>query len=339
MKAGALTDALGLILSGDPEVEITALAPLERAGKGELGFVADPRHRNAMRESQASLLIVPESLAGDCPVDHIVSPSPYASYASASWLLTPEHKPPPGTHPTAVVDPSARIGADVSIGPFTTIGAGAWIDDRVVIDAGCHVADGVRIGAGTRLFANVTLGLRVVLGEACRAQSGSVIGGEGFGFAPTKEGWLAIHQTGGVRVGDRVQIGANTTIDSGAIDPTVIEDGVILDNLIQIAHNVHIGQNTAIAGCTGISGSTHIGRNCLIGGACNISGHLSIADGVTVNGTSFVSRSITERGVYGSGTPLQSVKEWRRTFAALPRLNDILRRVRRLEKAISREDD
>lgn len=338
MKAGALADALGLTLNGDPEVRISALAPLDRAAEGELSFVAGARQRGAMETSCASVLIVPAPLADACPVSHIVSPSPYASYAHASWLLTPENRPAPGIHPSAQVDPSADIGSEVSIGPFVTIGANAAIGERVIIEAGCRVAADVQIGAGTRLFANVSLGSRVSIGEACRLQSGAVVGSEGFGYAPTADGWCAIHQTGGVRIGDRVHIGANTTVDSGALDPTVIKDGAIIDNLIQIAHNVHIGENTAIAACTGISGSTHIGRNCLIGGACNINGHIRIADGVTVTGTSFVSRSIEEPGSYGSAVPLQRRGDWHRTFAALSRLDELLRRVRRLEKAASDEE-
>lgn len=338
MRSGELAQALDLPLVGDPDRVLTALAPLERAGSGELSFVVDKRLRLAMSTSQASLLIVPQELAGDCPVDHLISPSPYVSYAKASWLLMPESRPSPRVHPSASVAPSVTLGSEVHVGAFASIGEGASVGDGVIIGDGCRIAEGVVIGVGTRLFANVCLGYRVTLGSDCRLQSGVVIGGEGFGYAPTSDGWQPIHQTGGVQIHDRVHIGANTTVDAGAIDATVIEEGVIIDNLIQIAHNVHIGQNTAIAACTAIAGSTRIGRNCLIGGACSINGHIHIADGVTVSGTSFVSRSIKSPGSYGSAVPLQAASEWRRTFAALSRLDELLKRVRKLEKIASNRE-
>ena len=337
MKAGALAEALGLTLSGDSGADIDALAPLDRAAAGELSFVTDARHKAAMLASRAGLLIVPESLAADCPVDHLVSPTPYVSYAKASWLLIPEDAAPPGIHPTAHIDPTAELGENVSIGAFVSVGAKARIGDESRIGDGCRIEAGVEVGAGSRLFANVVLGRRVVIGRDCRLQPGVVIGGEGFGYAPSAQGWNAIHQTGGVRLGDRVHVGANTTIDAGAMDPTVVEDGVIIDNLIQLGHNVFIGENTAVASCTAIAGSTRIGKNCLIGGACSILGHITITDGVTITGTTFVSRSIEEKGTYGSGIPMQPSPEWRRTFAAITRLNELLRRVRRLEKAVANE--
>lgn len=335
MKSGALATALGLDLIGHPERDIVALAPLERATSGELSFVTDARHRASMLASQAGLLIVPPALADECPVDHLVSSAPYRSYADASWLLVPESRPVPGVHATAHVDAAAAIGEGVSVGAFASIGSGAEIGEGVSIGAGCRIAPGVRIGARTRLFDNVVLAERVVLGEDCRVQPGAVIGGEGFGYAPTSEGWQAIHQVGGVRIGDRVHIGANTTIDSGAIDATVVEDGVILDNLIQLGHNVHIGENTAIAAHTAVAGSTHIGKSCLIGGCVSINGHIRIGDRITITGTSFVSRSLEEPGSYGSGVPLQASREWRRTFGAITRLSELLRRVNRLEKNVA----
>lgn len=338
MRSAALAEALGLPLSGDPNRELDALAPLDRAGERDLSFVTDARHRETMLQSRAGLLIVPESLASECPVDHLVSSSPYHAYAKASWLLVPEVREAPGIHPSADVHASAELGSNVSIGAFTSIGAGASIGEGVSLGPGCRIARGVQIGDGSRLFANVTLGLRVEVGQACRIQPGAVIGGEGFGYAPSAEGWHAIHQVGGVRIGDRVHIGANTTIDSGAIDATVVEDGVILDNLIQLGHNVHIGQNTAIAAHTAVAGSTHIGKSCLIGGCVSINGHIRIGDGITITGTSFVSRSLEEPGSYGSGVPLQGSREWRRTFAAITRLTELMRRVGRLEKQMMRND-
>jgi UDP-3-O-[3-hydroxymyristoyl] glucosamine N-acyltransferase len=202
----------------------------------------------------------------------------------------------------------------------------------VVIGAHCVVGNGVSVGARTYFFPRVTLYDNISIGNDCRFQSGTVIGSEGFGYAWTAGGWSQIQQTGGVQIGNRVHVGANTTIDCGAIDPTVIADGVIMDNQIQIAHNVQIGENTAIAGCVGVAGSTTIGANCQIGGACNIVGHLRIADGVIINAASLVARSIVEAGRYGSGTPLQPDRIWRRSFVNLSKLDDLFRRLRRLER-------
>ena len=333
MEAGRLAAALGLELRGAPSRRLARLAPLGRAGPDELAFVVGARQRPALAGCRAGLVICPESLVDAVPGDALVSPDPYASYARASWLLAPEAPADPGVHPDATVDPDARLGEGVSVGPGTTIAAGAALGDGARVGALCAIGPRARIGARTRLFPRVTLGEGVCLGSDCRVQSGAVIGAEGFGFAPGEHGWLAIHQTGGVEIGDRVHVGANTTIDRGALDPTVIGDGVILDNLIQIAHNVRIGENTAIAACTGVAGSATIGRRCLIGGACNINGHIEIVDGTTVTATSFVQRSILEPGTYGAALPLQERARWRRTFAIIARLEELVRRVRALERA------
>ena len=337
MEAGRLATALGLELRGAPARRVTGLAPLGRAGPEDLAFVVDARRRDDLARCRAGLVICPASLADAVPGDALVSPDPYASYARASWLLAPEAPAsPPGVHPAAVVAPDARLGAGVSVGAGATIGPGAVLCDGVRVGESCAIGAGVRIGAGTRLFPRVTLGEGTTLGRDCRVQSGAVIGSEGFGYAPSADGWLPIHQLGGVRIGDRVHVGANTTIDRGALDPTVIGDGVILDNLIQIAHNVRIGENTAIAACTGVAGSATVGANCLVGGACNINGHIEIAPGTTVTATSFVQRSITEPGTYGAALPLQESARWRRTFASIGRLEELVRRVRALERALKR---
>jgi len=332
MRAGALASALDLPLHGDADRELSRLASLESAGPGDLAFVTGRRYLNALQASTAGLVIVPPGLLEACPVDALVAEDPYVAYAAASWLLVPERQAPAGVHPSAVVDESAEVAPDASVGPRAVIGAGSRIGAGARIGAGCLLGERVRIGAGTRLFDGVTVNDDVHLGGDCRVQSGAVIGAEGFGFAPGRDGWRAIHQIGGVRIGDRVQVGANTTIDCGAIEPTVIGDGVILDNQIQIAHNVRIGNDTAIAACTGIAGSTTIGARCLIGGSCNINGHIELADGVTITATAFVPHSIREAGSYGSAMPLQPNRAWRRTFAALGRLDELLRRVRALER-------
>lgn len=332
MKLQDLAEALKVKLHGDPDCSISALAPIDRAGSDELAFVVSPRYAAALRASQAGAVIVPASMQSMVPGNALVSDNPYASYAEASWLLTPEASHEPQVHASAVIDPSAQVASSAHIGPGVVIGAGSTIAERAVIGANCSIGAQVHLGSDCRLFPNVTLYDKVQMGARCRVQSGAVIGSEGFGYARTAAGWQPIQQTGGVIIGERVHVGANTTIDCGAIDPTRIADGVILDNQIQIAHNVQIGENTAIAGCTGIAGSTRIGRNCQIAGACNIVGHISIADGVIINAASLVSRSIEAAGRYGSGMPLQPEQAWRRSFVTLGKLDQLVRRVRRLER-------
>lgn len=332
MNLQDLAEALKVKLQGDPDCSITALAPIDRAGPGELAFVVSPRYAEALRHSQAGAVIVPASMQAQAPGNCLISDNPYASYAQASWLLTPEQPLMAQVHASACVDPTARIAASAHIGPGVVIGAGSTIDDGVVIGANCCIGSQVHLASDCRLFPNVTLYDKVRMGTHGRVQSGAVIGSEGFGYARTAAGWQQIQQTGGVLIGDRVHVGANTTIDCGAIDPTIIADGVILDNQIQIAHNVQIGKNTAIAGCTGIAGSTRIGENCQIGGACNIVGHITITDSVIINAASLVSRSIEVAGRYGSGMPLQPEQAWRRSFVTLGKLDQLVRRVRRLER-------
>jgi UDP-3-O-[3-hydroxymyristoyl] glucosamine N-acyltransferase len=327
-----LANALGLEATGNLNHEVSAIASIESAQAADLSFVVSARFADELKISQAGAVIIPEALRGIAPGNYLVSDNPYAAYAQASWILKPASIQTLGMHASAVVDPSSRIAATASIGPGAVIGAHTVISDDVVVGAHCVVGNGVSVGARTNLFPRVTLYDNTSIGDDCRFQSGAVIGSEGFGYAWTASGWSQIQQTGGVRIGNRVHVGANTTIDCGAIDPTVIADGVIMDNQIQIAHNVQIGENTAIAGCVGVAGSTKIGANCQIGGACNIVGHLSIADGVIINAASLVARSIVEAGRYGSGTPLQPDRIWRRSFVNLSKLDDLFRRLRRLER-------
>lgn len=331
VKLSDLAKALELELHGDASVHVDNIQSISSATKNDLSFVVSARYKNDLSQSTAGAVIVPPSLIEFATGNYLISSNPYASYAKASWLLSPEQMPTAGVADSAVIDASAKVHASASIGAHCSIGATAVVDADAVIGENCVLGAGVRIGAGCRLFANVTVCHDCVLGAHCRVQSGAVIGAEGFGYA-FDDGWQAIHQTGRVMIGNKVHIGANTTIDRGAIQDTVVSDGVILDNQIQIAHNVQIGENTAIAGCVGIAGSTKIGANCQIGGACNIVGHLNIVDGVVLNATSYVSQSIDQPGRYGSGMPLQSNGEWKRSFVVLSKLTDLLKRVRALEK-------
>ena len=333
MRLDQLGNKLGVVVHGNDQHSVLHLAPIESAGPDDLSFVVGKKYTEALKSSRAGAVILPQAMLADAPGNALVSDNPYACYAQASWLLSPPPAHQAGIHGSAKLHPDATVAKSASIGAFVVIGSGSIIAENAVINAHCTIGCDTRIGARTRLFARVTVHDNVVLGEQCRVQSGAVIGSEGFGYAWTGNQWGQIQQTGGVRIGNHVHIGANTTIDCGAIEPTVIEEGVILDNQIQIAHGVHIGRHTAIAACAGIAGSAHIGAHCQIGGSCNINGHIQICDEVIVNATSFVTSSIVTKGRYGSaGTPLQQQQAWRRTFVNLGRLDALFKRVARLEK-------
>ena len=257
--------------------------------------------------------------AEHCPVSALISPNPHASFARIASLLHPVAHAPAGIHPSAVVSAEAEVAASASVGPFCVIEAGVLIGERVQLGAGCTVLAGARVGADSRLMPRVTLYGPVRIGERCLLHSGAVIGADGFGFAPDAGSWVKVPQVGGVHIGDDVEIGANTCVDRGAIEDTVIEEGAKLDNQIQVGHNVVIGAHTAIAACTGISGSTTLGKRCMIGGMVGFAGHLTIADDVYVTGCSLVSASIKRAGSYSSGMPTVESRLWRRMVAQLRR--------------------
>jgi UDP-3-O-[3-hydroxymyristoyl] glucosamine N-acyltransferase len=256
----------------------------------------------------------------------------YASYAKAAQLLHPEKRPKPGVHPSAVIDPTAHIPADCSIGPHTSVGAETRLYEGVVLGAGVRIGNGVEVGAGSLLHDGVTIYDACSVGQRCIFHSGVVIGADGFGMAWSGSSWIKIPQIGRVVIGNDVEVGANTTIDRGALDDTIIEDGVKLDNLIQIAHNVRIGAHTVIAGCTGISGSTHVGKGCRIGGGVGIVGHVDICDGTTISGFSLITKSITEPGVYTSSIPSQPHRTWMNTLAALRSLPELTKTMNALKR-------
>ncbi|MCE7617484.1 UDP-3-O-(3-hydroxymyristoyl)glucosamine N-acyltransferase, partial [Vibrio fluvialis] len=244
-----------------------------------------------------------------------------------------------GIAPSAVVADDAKLGNNVSIGANAVIESGVELGDNVIIGAGCFIGKNAKLGDHTKLWANVTIYHNVVVGERCLIQSGTVIGSDGFGYANERGEWIKIPQLGSVRIGNRVEIGACTTIDRGALDDTVIEDNVILDNQMQIAHNVHIGYGTAMAGGTIVAGSTKIGKYCIIGGASVVNGHIEIADGVTITGMGMVMRSIDEKGMYSSGIPLQTNKEWRKTAARVHRIDEMNKRLKAVEKLLEQKSD
>lgn len=330
-----LANALGATLKGDSGQTVTGIATLNAAQSGDVSFLSNPAYASQLKSTQATAVIVHQNQADLCPAAALIVDDPYLAYAKASHFFDNSPRCKKGTHPSAVVDDTAIIDKSASIGAKTVIAAGVIIGKGADIGPGCVVGAGSIIGAGTRLHANVTLYHGVSVGENCTLHSGSVIGGDGFGFAPHSGGqWQKIAQLGGVSIGNCVDIGANTTIDRGAIDDTKIHNHVILDNHIQIAHNVEIGEGTAIAGCTGIAGSTRIGKRCTIAGAVGIAGHLQICDGVHITMRSAITRSITEPGSYSSGTAMSTTREWRKNAARFRQLDGIVKRIRALERLI-----
>ncbi len=341
LTTGQLARELGFELHGDADVMLRRINDLRKAGEGELSFLASPKFLPYLRDTRASAVIVREAQLADVPsgTTALVARDPYLGYARAAQLLHPRRRPAPGVHQTAVVDARAEIDPSAHVAANCAIAAGARIGADVVVLAGCVVAEDVVIGAGSLLEPNVTVLEDVTIGERCLIHSGAVIGADGFGFANDGGEWVKIPQIGGVVIGNDVEIGANTTIDRGAVEDTVISDGVKLDNLIQVAHNVRIGRNTAIAGCTGIAGSTTIGERCAIGGGVGITGHIEIADGVTITGRSFVSQSVPEAGSYSTGTPLQPTAKWRRNFLRMRQLDEFAKRLKKLETKLAHSDD
>ncbi|GAC1299588.1 MAG: UDP-3-O-(3-hydroxymyristoyl)glucosamine N-acyltransferase [Steroidobacteraceae bacterium] len=318
---GDLAVRFGLLLRGEPDLRISRVATLSRAGSGSLSFLANPRYRKQMQATRATAVLVGPEHAADCPVAALIDPNPYLAYAKIADLLHPQAALTSGIHATAVVARSARVAASASIGPLTVIEDEVDIGERVLVGPGCIVQRGARIGDDSRLISRVNLYAGVRIGRRCILHSGTVVGADGFGFAPDAGTWVKVPQLGSVQIGDDVEIGANTTIDRGAIDDTIVEHGAKLDNQIQVGHNVTIGAHTAIAGCVGISGSTIIGQRCMIGGGVGIAGHLTIADDVVVTGCSLVSASIRTAGSYSSGMPAVQTRMWRRMVAHLRRLD------------------
>ncbi|CDF82593.1 UDP-3-O-acylglucosamine N-acyltransferase [Pseudomonas knackmussii B13] len=322
-------------LRGDPSLVITGLATLQDAGPDQLTFLANPQYRKFLGETAAGAVLLTAADADGFAGNALVVADPYLAYAGLSHLFDPKPKAPVGIHPTAVVDPSASVDPSACVGPYVVIEAGAQIGADVTL--GAHSVVGARsvIGEGGWLAPRVTLYHDVRIGKRVVIQSGAVIGGEGFGFAKQKGVWQKIAQIGGVTIGDDVEIGANTTIDRGALSDTLVGDGVKLDNQIMIAHNVQIGDHTAMAGCCGISGSAKIGKHCMLAGGVGLVGHIEICDNVFVTGMTMVTRSITEPGAYSSGTAMQPAAEWKKSAARIRQLDDMARRLQQLEKRLA----
>jgi UDP-3-O-[3-hydroxymyristoyl] glucosamine N-acyltransferase len=331
--------ALGGDLLGPADLSIDCVGPLEDAGASTIAFLSNPRYRAQLAGSAAGCVIVAPGLrdAALARGAAIVTDDPYLYFARLTqwWARRTRPVAPPGIHPSAQVDPTARLHASVSIGALAVVEAEVEIAAGAVIGAQCFVGRGARIGAETRLHPRVVLAFGCSIGARGIVHSGAVIGADGFGLAPTEDGYVKIEQLGAVRIGDDVEIGANTCIDRGALDDTVLEDGVKLDNLIQIGHNVRVGRHTAMAGCVGVAGSTRIGARCTIGGAAGIVGHLTLADDVHIGAHATVTRSIDQRGRYGGYFPLDENRRFEKNAATLRQLHSLRERIRALERAAS----
>lgn len=331
-KATELADRFGLVLQGDGAVEVRGVGTLARAEEGQLAFLANPKYRNQLAQTLASAVVMRAEDATGFSGTALIARDPYVAFARLSALFDPKPQRAPGIHASADIDPSAIIASEVHVGAFVSIGARSRIDAGASIGPGCVIGDDCVVGAGSELSARVTLVTRVRLGQRVLVHPGAVIGADGFGLAMDDGQWLKVPQLGGVLVGDDCEIGANTTIDRGAIDDTVLEDDVHLDNQIQIGHNVHIGAHTAMAGCSAVAGSARIGRYCLIGGGAGVLGHLEVCDKAVVTAMSLVTRSIREPGEYSSGTPLMDNHSWRRNAARFKQLDAFARRLAAIDK-------
>lgn len=327
---------LGGDVLGDPQTRITQVASLGKAGEGDITFLANPKFRGQLAECRASAVVLRADAAEDFAGPRIVVANPYAYYARVATLLNPYKAECSGVHPSAVV--GSPVPASVSIGPNVVVGNGVTLGEGVVLNAGCVIGDGVSIGDGTVVYPKVVVYHDCQIGSRCIVHSGAVIGADGFGFAPDGQDWVKIPQIGRVLIGNDVEIGANTTVDRGAIDDTIIEDGCKLDNLVHIGHNCVIGKNSVMAGCAGIAGSTVFGEHCIVGGAGMISGHLNIAAGTTISGGSTLMKSIAKPGVYTSVFPIDTHEEWLRNASHLRRLSKLAERISGLEKTLKQKD-
>jgi UDP-3-O-[3-hydroxymyristoyl] glucosamine N-acyltransferase len=323
---------LGGDVLGDGETRVSKVATLASANAGDIAFLANPKYRSQVQATKASAVILAPDSADAFAGPRIITANPYAYYARVAALLNPVQNRFSGIHPSAVVD--SVLPSSVAVAANVTIGCGVTLGENVVIHAGCVLGNDVSVGDGTTLYPNVTIYDGCRIGKRGILHSGVVIGADGFGFAPDGKDWIKIPQIGVVEIGDDVEIGANTTIDRGALDNTVIGDGCKIDNLVQLGHNCQVGANSVIAGCAGIAGSTTFGEHCIVGGAAMIGGHLTIAPGTIVSGGSSVMKSLPRAGVYTSVFPLDTHEEWVRNASHIRRLSKLADRISELEKKL-----
>ncbi len=329
-----LATKLDARILGDDTVIVTSIATLKSAQPGQISFLSNPKYKEQIHKSQASAIIMREADAIGFDGNALLLDNPYVGYAQLANLLDTTPKSAQDISPLASISPKAKIGINVSIGPNTVIEDDAIINDDSVIGPNCFIGKNVIIGKQCLVWANVSIYHRVVIGDNCIIHSGVVLGADGFGFAPNNGEWFKIPQLGAVNIGSNSEIGSGTTIDRGALDDTVIGNGCIIDSQVHLGHNVILGNHCAIAGNSCIAGSTVIGNNCIIGGACGLNGHLTICDDVTITGMSMVIKNITEAGVYSSGMPSQTNREWRKNGARYRQLDDMAKRLKAVEKRL-----
>jgi len=330
-----LAELVSAKVEGKANAIVSGIATLENAGKGDISFFANRKYFKYLQSTKATVVILHHDDVIHCPENSLAVDDPYLAYAKIAAFLTDQGEKITNIDNTAAIHETALLGEHAVIGPNAVISKGVSMGDNVTIEGGCVIGENVTIGTSSILYANVSVYPGVTIGERVIIHSGAVIGGDGFGIAYDNGKWIKVPQLGSVVIANDVEIGANTTIDRGAIEDTIIERGAKLDNLIQIAHNVHIGENTVMAGCVGVSGSTTVGRNCAIGGGAGLVGHITIADNVQITGTSFVTKSINNAGVYSSGMPLQENAQWHKNFVRFKQLDNMARRLRKLEGQVT----
>ena len=331
---GELAVRYGCAVQGDPDLPVSRVGTLLNAGTDAISFLANSAYRKQLAATSAAAVILSPEDASQCPVSCLITDNPYALYARVAADLNPPVEATPGVHASAVVGDDSEIAASVCISANACIGSRVRLAEGVFIGPGCVIGDHCELGAGTRLIANVTLCANTRIGARGLIHAGAVLGADGFGIAKDDDRWIKVPQLGGVRLGDDVEVGANTTIDRGTIEDTVIENGVKLDNQIQVGHNVRIGEHTVIAGCVAIAGSVMIGKRCMIGGAAGIVGHIELADDVVVTAFTFVSHSLRQAGVYSGSMPVEQAAVWRRNTSRLRHLDELAKKVRVLEKKL-----
>ncbi|AVF75172.1 UDP-3-O-(3-hydroxymyristoyl)glucosamine N-acyltransferase [Vibrio alginolyticus] len=326
-------------LFGDESLVVSRVAPMDKAQEGDVTFLSNPKYAKHLSECQATVVMVKAEHKDQCVGNALVVSDPYVAFARVVQAMDTTPKPADDIAPSAVIAADVKMGENVTIGANAVIETGVELGDNVSVGAGCFIGKNAKLGNNTKLWANVTIYHEVSLGDDCLVQSGTVIGSDGFGYANDKGEWIKIPQLGSVRIGNRVEIGACTTIDRGALEDTIIEDNVILDNQLQIAHNVQIGYGTVMPGGTIVAGSTKIGKYCQIGGASVLNGHITIADGVAITGMGMVMRSIEEKGLYSSGIPLQTNREWRKTATRVHRIDEMNKRLKAVEKQLEQKEE
>jgi UDP-3-O-[3-hydroxymyristoyl] glucosamine N-acyltransferase len=331
---GDLAVRFGLALRGDPDRPVDHVGTLAGAGPRGIAFLANAKRIDELASANAAAVILPPKLADQSPLDCLLADNPHAAFARIADVLHPKAMSPAGIHPSAVVAPDAHIDPTAHIGALVVIGARSVIGARAYIGPGCVIGDDVELATDVRLVARVTVLERVTIGPRSVLDAGVVVGSEGFGNALDEGRWVHVPQVGTVRIGADVEIGANSSVDRGALEDTVIGNGVRIDNLVQIGHNCTIGEHSALAGCAGLAGSSHVGARCRIGGGAGLAGHLRICDDVTVTAYTLVTGDIREPGVYSGGIPAESAADWRRIVGRLKRIEGLARRVGDLEKQL-----